>query len=89
MFQVMYTTWIPIPSIFVSKFVSNPIRSCSSEKMAPLSRFEVSRPEMVEANPRVATLFDKIGQGLFFKSFSGHHYDITKKLSISLREFVA
>ena len=57
--------------------------------MAPLSRFEVRGLEMVEENLRVADLFDKIGWGLFFRSFSGHHYEITRKLSISLREFVA
>ena len=89
MFQVMSTTWVPIPSIFIVSFVSNLVQSCSSEKMYPRSRFEISGPEMVEANPRVGALFGKIGWGLFFKKFSGHHYEITRKFTLSLREDVA
>ena len=77
MFQVMSTTWVPIPLIFTSTFVSNPFWINNNDKMAPLSRFEVLGPEMVEEDLRDVDLFDKIGWGLFFKIFSCHHYENT------------
>lgn len=34
-------------------------------------------------------LFDKIGWGEFFRSFSGHNMEVTRRFSLSLRENVA
>ena len=34
-------------------------------------------------------LFEKIGWGLFFKGFSGHHVEITKRFAMSLKDDVA
>ena len=59
--HIMPFTWIPIPSIFTTTFVSNQNQSCSEETMAPLSRFEISGPKLVEADEEVAPLFKQIG----------------------------
>ena len=53
------------------------------EQMAPLSRFEISHPEMLEADPEVLALFEKIGWKLFFWDFSGHNEEVTKRFSLS------
>ena len=45
--------------------------------MAPLSRFEVSGPEMLEMDPVATTLFEKIGWKPFFWSFNGHNEEFT------------
>ena len=57
--------------------------------MAPLSRFEISGTELVEADEKAALLFDKIGWGQFFRCFSGHNVGVTKQFSLSLKENVA
>ena len=57
--------------------------------MVPLNRFEISGPELVESNLKAAALFDKIGWGLFFKGFSGHHVEITRQFAMSLKDDVA
>ena len=57
--------------------------------MAPLSRFEILGPELVEADEKVALLFEKIGWGQFFRSFSGHNVEVTKQFSMSFKENVA
>ena len=57
--------------------------------MAPLNRFEISGPELVESNPEAAALFEKIGWGSFFKGFSGHHVEITRQFPMSLKDDVA
>ena len=51
---------IPIPSVFTTPF--NPLskKELIVEQMAPLSRFELSGPEMLEVDPKVLTLFEKI-----------------------------
>ena len=71
-------TWIPIPSIFTMTFIPDRDQSCSDEKMAPLSRFEISRPELVEANEEVVVLFEKMGWVSFFRRFSGHNTEVTR-----------
>ena len=57
---------IPIPLVFTTPF--NPLskKELIVEQMAPLSRFELSGPEMLEADPEVFTVFEKIGWKLFF-----------------------
>ena len=57
--------------------------------MAPLSHFEISGPELVEADEKDALLFDKIGWGQFFRCFSGHSVEVTKQFALSLKENVA
>ena len=89
MIHMMPFTWIPIPSIFTMAFIPNQDQSCSDEKMAPLSRFEISGPELVEANEEVATLFEKIGWGSFFRCFIGHNTEVTRQFSLILKENVA
>ena len=78
MVHIMPFTWIPIPSIFITTFISNRDQSCSDEKMSPLSRFEISGPELVEADKEVAALFEKIGWCSFFRRFSGHNTEVTR-----------
>ena len=57
--------------------------------MAPLSRFEISGSELIEADEKIALLLEKIGWGHFFKSFSGHNAEVTKLFALSLKENVA
>ena len=57
--------------------------------MAPLSRFEISGLELVEADEKVAILFEKIGWGQFFRCFSGHNVEVTKRFAMSFKENVA
>ena len=77
-FHTMPFTWIPIPSVFTHPFIPNPNQNIYRVKMAPLKRFEILGPELVESNPEAAALFEKIGRVLFFKGFSGHHVEITR-----------
>ena len=89
---ILYTmpfTWIPIPSVFMHPFILNPNQNLCRVEMAPLNRFEISGPELVESNPEAATLFDQIGQGSFFKGFSGHHVGITRQFTLSLNNDAA
>ena len=57
--------------------------------MAPLSRFELSGPEMLEADPEVLSLFEKIGWKLFFWGFSGHNEEVTKWFALSFGRNIA
>ena len=57
---------IPIPSIFTTLFNSLSLKELIIEKMAPLSRFELFGPEMLEADPEALALFEKINSKLFF-----------------------
>ena len=51
--------------------------------MAPLSRFELSSLEMLEADPEVLALFEKINWKLFFWGFSGHNKEVTRQFTLS------
>ena len=77
-FRVMSYTWVPIPSIFPTSFISIHNQSSSEGAMALLSRFEILGLELVEADEKVALLFEKIGWGQFFRCFSGHNVEVTK-----------
>ena len=57
--------------------------------MALLSRFEISGPELVEADEKDALLFEKIGWSQLFRCFSGHNMEVTKQFALSLKENVA
>ena len=54
--------------------------------MAPLNRYEISGFELIEANEEVALHFEKIGWGKFFKSFDGHHAEVTKLFAMNLKD---
>ena len=62
-FRVMSYTWVPIPSLFTIPFISIRNQGSSEEAMAPLSRFEISGLELVEADEKAALLFENIGWG--------------------------
>ena len=62
-FRVMSYTWVPIPSIFTTSFISIRNQSSSEGAMAPLSRFKISGLELVQADEKAALLFEKIGWG--------------------------
>ena len=88
-FFIMICTWIPIPSLFTTPFISFRNQDSGEEAMAPLSHFEISGSELIEADEKVALLFEKIGWGNFFRSFSGHNTEVTKLFALSLKENVA
>ena len=77
-FCIMSYTWVPIPSLFTTPFISFRNQDSGEEAMAPLSRFEISGSELVEADEKVALIFEKIGWGQFFRCFSGHNVEVTK-----------
>ena len=88
-FRVISYTWIPIPSIFMTPFISIRNQSSSEGAMASLSRFEILGSELVEADEKAALLFEKIGWDQFFRCFSGHNVEVTKQFSMSFKENVA
>ena len=59
-FRVMSYTWVHIPSIFTTPFISIRNQSSSEGAMSLLSRFEISGPDLVEADEKAALLFEKI-----------------------------
>ena len=69
---------IPIPSFFTTPF--NPLSQKEPiiEQMDPLNHFELSGPEMLEVDPEVLSLFEKINWKLFFWGFSGHNEEVTR-----------
>ena len=85
----MSYTWMPIPPIFTTSFISIHNQSSSGGAMALLSRFEISGPELVEADEKAALLFEKIGWGQLFRCFSGHNMEVTKHFALSFKENVA
>ena len=56
--------------------------------MAPLNRFKISGSELVEADEKVALLFEKVGWGQFFKCFGSHHAEVTKLFAMNLKDDV-
>ena len=88
-FRIMSCTWIHIPSLFTTPFISFRNQDSGEEAMAPLSRFEISGSELIEADEKVALLIEKIGWGQFFRCFSGHNMEVTKQFALSLKENVA
>ena len=74
---------IPIPSVFTTPF--NPLskKELIIEHMSPLSCFELSSLEMLEADPEVLALFEKIDWKLFFWGFSGHNEEATRQFALS------
>ena len=54
--------------------------------MAPMNCYEISGSELIEANEEVALRFEKLGWGKFFKSFDGHHAEVTKLFAMNLKD---
>ena len=54
--------------------------------MAPLNRYEISGAELIESDEKVALRFEKIRWGEFFRSFNGHHAEVTKIFSMNLKD---
>ena len=52
---------IPIPSVLTTPFNPSSKEEPVVELMAPMSRFEVSGPEMLEMDLVATTLFENIG----------------------------
>ena len=84
-FPIMSFTWVPIPSLFTTPFISFSNHDSGEEAMAPLSHFEISGSKLIEADEKVALLFKKVGWGQFFRCFSGHYVEVTKQFSLSLK----
>ena len=80
---------IPIPSVFTTPF--NPLspKELIIEQMAPFSHFELSHPDMLEADPEFLALFEKINWKLFFWGFSGHNEEVTRQFALSFDGNVA
>ena len=88
-FRIMSFTWVPIPSLFTTPFITFHNQDSREEAMALLSHFEISRSELVEADENVALLFEKVGWGQLFRCFSGHNMEVTKLFALSLKENMA
>ena len=82
----MSCVWIPIPSVFTSPFISSRIPESVEETMSPLNRFEISGSELIEANQEIAKKFKKMGWAHFFRSFDGHHAEITKIFAMNFED---
>ena len=72
--------------MFTSSFISVRSQESVEETMAPLSCYEISDVELIEADEKVALRFDKIGWGKFFRSFNGHHAEVTKMFAMNLKK---
>ena len=59
-FNILDELCIPIPSVFTTPFSPSSKEELVVKLMAPLSRFEVSRPKMLEIDPKATALFEKI-----------------------------
>ena len=84
----MSCTWIHIPSLFTTPFIPFQNQDSADEVMALLNHFEISGSELVEADEKVALLFEKVGCGQFFKCFDGHNAKVMKLFSLNLKEDV-
>ena len=74
---------IPIPSIFTTPFSPLSKEEPVVELMAPLIRFKVSGPEMLEMDPVATSLFEKTSWKPFFWSFNGHNEEVTRQFALS------
>ena len=80
---------IPIPSIFTTRYVPQVKEKPDIWEMAPLCRFELDGAELLNVNPNISQLFDKIGWGNFLRAFSGHNVKVTRRLALNFKENVA
>lgn len=74
---------IPIPSVFTMPYHSLLEEEPVIEQMAPLSRFEVSGPKLLESDQETSALFEKIGWKPFFFEFSVHNVDVARRFAFS------
>ena len=57
--------------------------------MAPLCRFEPFENELLEIEPEETELFEKISIGSFFRCFNGHHIEVTRHFTLSVKDDVS
>ena len=76
---------IPIPSIFTTPYDPQVKEKLDIWEMAPLCRFEPDGAELLDTNPNVSQLFDKIGWGNFLKAFSGHNVEVTRRFALTFK----
>ena len=76
-FNMIDELCIPIPSVFTTPFSPLSKEEPVVELMAPLSRFEVSGPKMLEMDPIAMALFEKISWKPLFWNFNGHNEEVT------------
>ena len=70
---------IPIHSVFTTPFNPLSLKELIIEQMAPLIHFELSGPKiLLEDDPKVLAVFEKINWKLFFWGFSGHNEEVTR-----------
>ena len=72
--------------MFTSPFISVRSQENVEETMSPLNRFEISGSKLIEANQEVSMKFEKMGWGHFFRSFDGHHVEITKLFAMNFND---
>ena len=60
-FVIVVKPCIPILSVFTTPFLSLSTEEPMDVKMAPLSRFEPEGAELLDIQPDISQLFDKIG----------------------------
>ena len=68
---------IPIPSIFTTPYDPQVKENRDIWEMDPLYRFEPDGAKILDINPDISQLFDKIGLGNFLRAFSGHNVEVT------------
>ena len=54
--------------------------------MDPLCKFELVDSELLDIEPKVALLIEKVRWGEFFRSFDGHNVEVTGRFSLSFKE---
>ena len=54
-------------------------------EMAPLCRFEPDGAELLNVNPDIFQLFDKICWGNFLRAFSGHNVEVTRLFALNFK----
>ena len=87
-FNMAIKPCISIPYVLTTPFYSLPIEGPVNVHMDLLSIFELEGVELLEIQPDISQLFEKISWGEFFRCFSRHNVEVTRKFSLSLRENV-
>ena len=80
---------IPIPSIFMTPYDPQVKEKPDIWERTPLCIFEPDGAEILDINPDISQLFDKIGCGNFLRAFSGHNVEVTRQFALTFKENVA
>ena len=75
--------WIPIPSIFITRYHSQLKEKSEIGEMVLLCRFEPEGSKWLIKEPVATCFVDKIGWGKFFDNFNGHNVEITRRFALS------